>query len=419
MEDAAQHRQFSLGESFATVLTETTQSLVCVYDREGRILLFNDACERATGFSREEVLGRDAREFVIPPEERDAFSEFLTYVFTTGAPSPQVGHWRTKAGGRLLVAWSNKPMLDSDGAPATLVTAGIDLTDRAPLRDEDDRALQGDPGGQARGGLAARVRAAGAATRGHAGRRGGEPRTRVHGRLRGVRTGAAGQLVGGVPLRGRERDDRRAHQPRQRRRPAGRRATRGDRELGHRARAAHRRAGADRRLGRRQGRRRDRRRDLPRRLPLLGGGPDRGGGRAVGGGRDREREPAPARHGAPAGRVRRTRLAGGRERAGPRGSDRVARAAGRGGRRAAPPAGAQPPRRRPAASRVRRRQAARRPDAARDAPGDHRQAARTRRCESSGPGSTSCARSRAACIPRSSAITVCGAHSTHSRSGCR
>ncbi len=132
--------QFELGESFAAVLTETTQSLVCVYDRDARILLFNDACERATGFAREEVLGHDARDFVIPPEERDAFSEFLAYVWKTGAPSPQVGHWRTKAGGRLLVAWSNKPLTGPDGSMSTLVTTGIDLTDR-----QDDRALEGDP----------------------------------------------------------------------------------------------------------------------------------------------------------------------------------------------------------------------------------------------------------------------------------
>jgi PAS domain S-box-containing protein len=135
---------FNLDESFAAVLTETTQSLVCVYDREGRILLFNDACERATGFRREEVLGRDAREFVIPPEEADAFGEFLAYVWKTGAPSPQVGHWCTKHGGRRLIAWSNKPMTGTDGTPA-LVTAGIDLTDRAPRTEEDERALQGDP----------------------------------------------------------------------------------------------------------------------------------------------------------------------------------------------------------------------------------------------------------------------------------
>jgi len=140
MDDSPKSKDFELGESFAAALTETTQSLVCVYDREARILLFNDACERATGYSREEVLGRDARDFVIPPEERDAFGEFLSYVWKTGSPSPQVGHWRTKAGGRLLVAWSNKPLLGPDGSMSTLVTTGIDLTDR-----QDDRALEGDP----------------------------------------------------------------------------------------------------------------------------------------------------------------------------------------------------------------------------------------------------------------------------------
>jgi PAS domain S-box-containing protein len=137
---------FELGESFARILTETTQSLVCVFDHEGRILLFNEACERATGFSRAEVIGRDAREFVIPPEEQEAFGEFLSYVFETGASAPQVGHWLTKDGGRRLIAWSNRPMAGTGGGPTTVVTTGIDLTDRAPRRDEDDRAFAGDPG---------------------------------------------------------------------------------------------------------------------------------------------------------------------------------------------------------------------------------------------------------------------------------
>ena len=137
---------FILGESFAAILTETTQSLVCVYDREARIRLFNDACERATGYSRDEVLGQDARDFVIPSEERDAFADFLQFVFKTGTPSPQVGHWQTKSGGRRLIAWSNRPMAGADGVtPVALVTTGIDLTDRESLKDQDDRALLGDP----------------------------------------------------------------------------------------------------------------------------------------------------------------------------------------------------------------------------------------------------------------------------------
>jgi len=126
-----------IGDSFARTLTETTQSLVCVYDEEGRVRLFNEACERATGFSREEILGRHARDYVIPPEESEAFQEFLAYVWRTGTPSPQVGHWMTRDGGRRLIAWSNRLM------PGTgLVTTGIDITDRELNRDQ---ALEGDP----------------------------------------------------------------------------------------------------------------------------------------------------------------------------------------------------------------------------------------------------------------------------------
>jgi PAS domain S-box-containing protein len=140
MEKPTETGGFEVGESFARILTETTQSLVCVYDREGRILLFNGACERATGYRREEVLGRDARELVIPPEERDAFAEFLAYVWKTGAPSPQVGHWLTKERRLRLIAWSNHPLTDDEGTLVALVTTGIDLTDRAPAQRDPEAA---------------------------------------------------------------------------------------------------------------------------------------------------------------------------------------------------------------------------------------------------------------------------------------
>jgi PAS domain S-box-containing protein len=139
---AGERTDFVIGDQFARVLTETTESLVCVLDRDGRILFFNDACERATGYSRDEVLGGDARDFVIPPEEAVAFGEVLEFIWKTGLPSPQVGHWTTKDGGRRLIAWSNKLMPVDDGL-MYLVSTGLDLSDRALRREE--RALEGDP----------------------------------------------------------------------------------------------------------------------------------------------------------------------------------------------------------------------------------------------------------------------------------
>ena len=127
---------FQLNEEFARVLAETTQSLVCVLDEAGRVLLFNDACERATGFSREEVIGHELAEVLVPPEEREAFREVLTFIWKTEHSSPQVGHWQTKDGGRRLIAWSNKPVPATESSPGYLVTAGIDLTDRARAPEE-------------------------------------------------------------------------------------------------------------------------------------------------------------------------------------------------------------------------------------------------------------------------------------------
>jgi PAS domain S-box-containing protein len=135
--------EFILGDDFARVLTETTQALVCVLDSGGRILLFNDACERSTGYRREEVLGHDAREFVIPAEESEAFGDVLAYIWRTGLSSPQVGHWRTKDGGRRLIAWSNKLMPAVEGNGHYLVTTGIDLTESS---EQSEGALSGDVG---------------------------------------------------------------------------------------------------------------------------------------------------------------------------------------------------------------------------------------------------------------------------------
>ena len=136
---------FELGDAFAEVLTETTQALVCVLDANGDVMLFNDACERTTGFTREEVLGRPLSETVIPHEEAEAFREVLAFIWRTGHSSPQVGHWQTKDGGRRLIAWSNKPVKGEDGLPAYLVTSGIDLTDRVASAESGEPAMEGNP----------------------------------------------------------------------------------------------------------------------------------------------------------------------------------------------------------------------------------------------------------------------------------
>ena len=121
---------------FGAALLDTAQTLICVLDREGRIVRFNRACEEATGFAGEDVVGGLARDFVIPPEDADVFAAWLEGVWSSRAPSPQQGHWLTKGGGRRLIAWANRPLVDDDGDVRLLVTSGLDITERESAASE-------------------------------------------------------------------------------------------------------------------------------------------------------------------------------------------------------------------------------------------------------------------------------------------
>jgi PAS domain S-box-containing protein len=123
------HTRLPADHELGAALVDTVQTLVCVLDREGRIVRFNGACERATGFIAGEVIGRLAADTVIPPEELESFLMLMDRIRDTRASSPEQGHWVTRDGGRRVVAWANRPLLDEDGEVRYIVTSGLDVTD--------------------------------------------------------------------------------------------------------------------------------------------------------------------------------------------------------------------------------------------------------------------------------------------------
>ncbi|HVG00063.1 MAG TPA: PAS domain S-box protein, partial [Chloroflexia bacterium] len=69
-EEALSHER-----DFSSTVLETTASLVAVLDREGRVVRFNRACERLTGYSAAEVIGRAPWDFLLLPEEVESVRE--------------------------------------------------------------------------------------------------------------------------------------------------------------------------------------------------------------------------------------------------------------------------------------------------------------------------------------------------------
>lgn len=58
-------------------IIEDSPDIIITTDRDGRIIEFNPAAEKVLGYRKEEVLGRNAKELYMQPEERDKVLEFL------------------------------------------------------------------------------------------------------------------------------------------------------------------------------------------------------------------------------------------------------------------------------------------------------------------------------------------------------
>ncbi len=113
----------------AQIFIETVPALAVVLDGDGRVLRWNPFCERATGFSREEMLGKPVWD-LIPPEEMDGVRAVFDRLLAQGGPSSHENHWIAKDGSRRLVAWSNAVLTEDGGALRAIVATGTDITER-------------------------------------------------------------------------------------------------------------------------------------------------------------------------------------------------------------------------------------------------------------------------------------------------
>lgn len=115
---------------FIAALLDTIGALVLVLDREGRIIRFNPACEKITGYSFQEVRGTFVWDFLLTPEEIAPVKEVVGKLVAGDFPCEFENLWLTREGRPRLIAWSNTALVGEDGAPAFIIATGIDITER-------------------------------------------------------------------------------------------------------------------------------------------------------------------------------------------------------------------------------------------------------------------------------------------------
>jgi PAS domain S-box-containing protein len=117
-------------------------ALIVVLDLDGRIIRFNRACQDATGYAREEALGRPVWDFLLPADQIDGVKRVFARLLAQDAevtdsrsyPYRYENEWIAKDGHRLSILWSNDSARDRDGRVVAIVGAGLDITERKGAR---------------------------------------------------------------------------------------------------------------------------------------------------------------------------------------------------------------------------------------------------------------------------------------------
>jgi two-component system sensor kinase FixL len=124
-------------ELFWTIL-DVVGALVVVLDRDGRIVLFNRACERATGYKSNEVKGIPFWDRLLVPEEIEPVKAVFAQLRAGHFPNEHENYWVAKDGARRWIRWTNTAVLGKDDSVRYVIGTGIDITERKQM----DVALQ-------------------------------------------------------------------------------------------------------------------------------------------------------------------------------------------------------------------------------------------------------------------------------------
>ena len=115
--------------AFVSAVLETVEALVTVLDREGRIVSFNRACERATGYSFHDVQGKCFWDFLLLPEEVEPVKGVFARLQAGNFPTEFENYWVARDGTRRFIHWTNSCLTDEAGVVKYVIGSGIDLTE--------------------------------------------------------------------------------------------------------------------------------------------------------------------------------------------------------------------------------------------------------------------------------------------------
>ncbi len=112
-------------------LVQNAQAVILQFDPDLTITYWNDYAAKFFGFTREEAMGANLLDTIVPRTEssgRDLGVLIREIAHDPNLYAANINENLTKAGGRVWVAWSNRPIVDAQGRLTGILSIGTDIT---------------------------------------------------------------------------------------------------------------------------------------------------------------------------------------------------------------------------------------------------------------------------------------------------
>lgn len=125
--------ELQISEEKYRELVENANSIILRMDITGKITFFNECASRFFGFSRDEIIGKNAVETIVPPSDnaRKVFAQMIAGIGDRPDTYSNIEYQNICKDGNLIwVSWANKPVMDKQDRCAGILCIGNDMTER-------------------------------------------------------------------------------------------------------------------------------------------------------------------------------------------------------------------------------------------------------------------------------------------------
>jgi PAS domain S-box-containing protein len=120
-------------------LVENANSIIIRFNTRGQLTFFNEYAQRFFGYSESEILGKSLTETILPAEGstgRLSGASLRDFFIHPEKYKTNELENRRRDGGRVWVAWTNRPIKGPDGRIIEFLCVGVDITERKQAREQ-------------------------------------------------------------------------------------------------------------------------------------------------------------------------------------------------------------------------------------------------------------------------------------------